>query len=91
MLGRYCPDLERTSHITVSRLVGALASRPRMNSGNLRPTVASNDPGPAWTMKTDPDDPRSMPFLLRLLEKQLDKYIDDIKYVWSVTVTAMNR
>jgi len=42
-------------------------------------------------MKTDPDDPRSMPFLLRLLEKQLDKYIDDIKYVWSVTVTAMNR
>ena len=71
------------TQITVSRLVGTLAPWPRMDSENLRPTVASNNSGPTRTITINPDDPQSMSLLVRLLEKQLDKHIDDIKYVWS--------
>ena len=33
----------------------------------------------------DPDDPRSMSQLLRLLEWQLDKHISDTRYVLPIT------
>jgi len=52
-----------------------------MNSENLRPTLASNDSGPMKTTTINLDDLRSMPLLLRLLEKQLDRHIDDNEYV----------
>jgi len=61
-----------------------LASMPRTKK-NHRRTVASNDPTTKATAVASPDDAHSVSQLLRLLEAQLDKHIDDIRYVSSIT------
>lgn len=52
---------------------------------NLRRTVVSNDPATKATAVINPDGVHSVSQLLRLLETQLDKHIDDIRYVSSIT------
>ena len=51
-----------------------------MDSKNLPHTVVSNGPGSKKTITVNLDDPRAMSQLLQLLEKQLDKHIDDKRY-----------
>jgi hypothetical protein len=51
-----------------------------MGSKSLPRTVVSNDPDSKRTITINLDDPYSMSHLLRLLEKQLDKHIDDSRY-----------
>jgi hypothetical protein len=51
-----------------------------MDSENFPRTVVSNDPGSNKMITISLDDPRSMSQLLWLLEKQLDKHIDDNRY-----------
>ena len=58
-----------------------LPSRPHMGSENLRHNVASNESDSTKAMTINLGDPHSMSLLLRLLEKQLDKHIDNNKCV----------
>ena len=58
---------------------------PRTKSKNHRHTVVSNDPTTKATAVAGSDDARSVSQLLRLLEARLDKHIDDIRYVSSMT------
>ena len=58
-----------------------LAQRPRMDFEKSPRMVTSNDPVPRKTITINPDDPHSMSQLLRLLEWQVDKHIDDRRYV----------
>ena len=51
-----------------------------MDSKSSPRTVVSTEPNSKKTMTINLDDPLSMSHLLRLLEKQLDKYIDDSRY-----------
>jgi hypothetical protein len=51
-----------------------------MDSESLPRTVVSDDPGSKKTIKINLNDPHAMSQLLRLLEKQLDKHIDDHRY-----------
>ena len=74
--GRGCPRHDITSWETP---LGSIM--PRTKSKNHRRTVVSNDPTTKATAVTRPDDARSVSQLLRLLEAQLDKHIDDIRYV----------
>ena len=62
-----------------------LASMPRTKSKNHRPAAVSNDPTTKAAATTSPDESRSVSQLLRLLEARLDKHIDDIRYVSSIT------
>ena len=60
-------------------------SIPAMKSKNLRRTLVPNNPT-TKAVAIKPDDPHSMSQLLRLLEGQLDKHIDDCRYVTTITV-----
>ena len=51
-----------------------------MDSESLPRTVVSNGPGSKKTIMVNLDDPHAMSQLLRLLEKQLDKHINDHRY-----------
>ena len=56
-----------------------------MKSKTLRRTVIPNDPTTKEIVTINMDDPHLVSQLLRLLEGQLDKHIDDCKYVSSIT------
>ena len=47
---------------------------------SLRHTVVSNDPSPKEKAMTNLDDLHSMFQLLQLLEREVDKQIDDSRY-----------
>lgn len=64
---------------------------PRMNSKKLHRVVTPNDPSPKETVMINLEDPRSVFQLLRLLESQLDKNFDDIRYVSSITMKRGRR
>jgi len=50
--------------------------------------IASNDPSPGEiTNMINPDGPPSISQLLQSLEWQLEKHIDDNRYVWPITIT----
>ena len=58
---------------------------PRTKSKNLRRTIVSNDPTTKVTASINPNGAHSVSQLLRLLETQLDKHMDDIRYASSIT------
>jgi len=55
-----------------------------MAAQSLRHTVVSNDPGPRETAMTNPDGLHSMSQLLQLLEREVDKQLDDSRYASSI-------
>ena len=52
-----------------------------MGSENLCHNVASTKPNSTKAMTINLDDPHSISLLLRLLDMQLDKYVNAKKYV----------
>lgn len=80
--------------------VGCLASREalvlltsqlRMGSEVLPHVVSSNDLGPKETAMLNPNGPHSIAHILQSLEKQLDEYVDDIRYASSTAKSVTNR
>ena len=53
--------------------------------------LAANDPAPKETLMIDMDDPHAMSQLLRVLERQLDKHIDDSRYAPAITIKLDRR
>lgn len=61
--------------------MSTLAPRPRMKSESLAQTIVSDDPGTERAVAINPEDLRSLSQLLWLFERQLDRCIDDRRYV----------
>ena len=70
---------------------GAFVQRLHLNSGDLPCTTTSNDLGPAETATANPDDLHSMSQLLELLERKLDKHIDESRHVSPIPSIAIDK